>query len=41
MNEKGMLKKDIARIRELAKQVREIAELPIQEHNRKLWTACA
>ncbi|MCE5262468.1 MAG: hypothetical protein LLG97_02920 [Deltaproteobacteria bacterium] len=33
------MKKDVARLRELAQQVREIAELPIQEHNRKLWTA--
>lgn len=34
-----MLKKEIARLQELAKEIREIAELPIQEHNRKLWTA--
>jgi hypothetical protein len=34
-----MQKKEIARLRELAKQIREIAELPIQDHNRKLWTA--
>lgn len=34
-----MLKKEFARLQELAKEVREIAELPIQENNRKLWTA--
>ena len=34
-----MEKKDVARLRELARQIREIAELPIQENNRKLWTA--
>lgn len=34
-----MLKQEIARLQELAKQIREIAELPIQEKNRKLWTA--
>jgi hypothetical protein len=31
--------KDIIRLRELAKQVREIAEDPVQELHRKLWTA--
>lgn len=34
-----MQKKETARLQELAKQIREIAELPIQENNRKLWTA--
>ena len=34
-----MEKREIARVQGLAKQVREIAELPIQEKNRKLWTA--
>lgn len=34
-----MLKKETIRLQELANQVREIAELPIQENNRKLWTA--
>lgn len=34
-----MLKKEIVRLRELAKQIREIAELPVQQNNRKLWTA--
>jgi hypothetical protein len=38
-NEEGMNRNDVARLRELAKQVREIAELPIQGQNRKLWTA--
>ena len=28
---------DIERLRDLAKQVREISELPIQERNKKLW----
>jgi hypothetical protein len=32
-------KKDIHRIRELASQVREVAELPIQKENKKLWSA--
>jgi len=31
--------KDITRLRELAKQVREIAELPIQQKNKALWQA--
>jgi hypothetical protein len=31
--------KDIARLRELAGKIREIAELPVQKENRKLWTA--
>jgi hypothetical protein len=31
--------KDIIRLRELAKQVLEIAEDPVQERNKKLWTA--
>jgi len=34
-----MQTREIERLRELAKQVREIAEMPIQGHNRKLWTA--
>lgn len=34
-----MLKREIARLQELAKEIREIAELPIQGNNRKLWTA--
>lgn len=34
-----MKNKDVARLRELAKQVREIAELPIQQTNIKLWQA--
>lgn len=34
-----MLTKDMMRLQELAKQIREIAELPIQEHNKRLWTA--
>jgi len=34
-----MQNKDVARLRELAKQVREIAELPIQQTNKKLWQA--
>ena len=34
-----MEKNDIIRLRELAKQVKEIAEMPIQESNKKLWTA--
>ena len=34
-----MEKREIARVQGLAKQVREIAELPIPEKNRKLWTA--
>jgi hypothetical protein len=33
------MSKDITRLRELAKQVREIAEDPVQERNKKLWTA--
>ena len=33
------MQKEIVRLRELAKQIREIAELPIQENNRRLWTA--
>jgi hypothetical protein len=33
------MNKDITRLRELAKQVREIAEDPVQERNKKLWTA--
>lgn len=32
-----MEKKDVARLRELASQVREIADLPIQQTNKKLW----
>jgi len=32
-------KKDVTRLRELAKKVREISELPIQQYNKKLWTA--
>ena len=32
-----MEKRDIERLRELAKQVREIADLPIQQTNKKLW----
>ncbi|MGE4283029.1 MAG: hypothetical protein AB7G87_04840 [Clostridia bacterium] len=32
-----MKKNDIIRLRELAKQVREIAELPVQQTNIKLW----
>jgi len=34
-----MLTKDVARLQELAKQIREIAELPIQETHRRLWTS--
>jgi hypothetical protein len=34
-----MLKREIVKLQELAKEIREIAELPIQENNRKLWTA--
>jgi hypothetical protein len=33
------MNKDITRLRELAKQTREIAEDPVQEQNKKLWTA--
>ncbi len=32
-----MNQKDILRLRELAKQVREIADLPIQQEHKKLW----
>lgn len=31
--------KDIIRLRELARQVREIADLPVQQENRRLWEA--
>jgi hypothetical protein len=31
--------KDFTRLRELGKRIAEIAALPVQEHNRKLWTA--
>ncbi len=34
-----MQTREVARLRELARQVRDIAELPIQAHNRRLWTA--
>lgn len=34
-----MSNKDFARLRELAKQVREIAELPVQRTNKELWQA--
>lgn len=34
-----MLTKDVERLRALARQVREIAELPEQQENKKLWTA--
>jgi len=32
-------KQDIARLQELGKQLRDIADMPIQQHNKKLWTA--
>lgn len=32
-----MMKSDVVRLRELAKYVREIAELPVQQTNKKLW----
>ena len=34
-----MKKQDIARLQELGKQLRDIADMPIQQHNKKLWTA--
>ncbi|MEI9480034.1 MAG: hypothetical protein WCO26_26150, partial [Deltaproteobacteria bacterium] len=34
-----MLNTDISRLKELGEKIREIAELPVQENNKKLWTS--